>query len=73
MFITLQSNIINIEEIRNVSTDSHAYYMIKIYFKKPTTSTDWVQFYYDNRKDFEQDFKALTEACAEYNKTKIKN
>jgi hypothetical protein len=47
--------------------------MLKFYFKKPTTSTDWVTFYYDNRKDFEEDFKALTEACAEYNKTKIKN
>jgi hypothetical protein len=73
MFITLQDCLINIEEIRNVSTNSGSSPMLRIYFKKPVSPTDWLTFYYSNDKDLKNDFKALTEACQEYNKTKIKN
>ena len=73
MFITLQGCIFNIEEIRNVSTSANSSYMLRIYFKNPTSPNDYFSFYYDNDKDLKNDFKALTNLCEEYNKTKIKN
>ncbi len=73
MFITLQNCIFNIEEIRNVSTNLGSSLMLRIFFKNPSTPTDYFSFYYDNEKDLKNDLKALTELCEEYNKTKIKN
>ena len=73
MFITLQNCIINVEEIRYVSTSSGGSYLLRIYFKNPSSPSDYFTFHYANKEDLEKDFKALTEACEEYNKIKIKN
>jgi hypothetical protein len=73
MFITLRDSIINIEEIRHVSTSSGSSHLIRIYFKNPSSPSDYFTFHYGNKEDLKNDFKALVEACEEYNKTKIKN
>ena len=73
MFITLQDSIINIEEIRNVSSRSDDFHVLRIYFKNSSSPADYLSYHYDNGKDLKKDFKALTEACEAYNKNKIKN
>ena len=67
MFITMQNNIININEIRNISASPESK-IILIYFRMSHGVSDYIRIDCKTEEQFQEELDKIKKACVAYGK-----